>query len=106
MLKREEIAAVFKLLQRVRDAGAVDGETHVVSLNIVEVAAILDERNRLRDLVQCLVDNDPDETISDAGHTVLEHWRHDARTALRNYDTSPTDPHHGGKIWNPPENQR
>lgn len=83
MSKSAEIAAIFKRLQRVREAGAVDDETHVASLNIVEVAAILDERWRLRDLVQCLVDNNPDDTISDAGHTVLEHWRHDARAVLR-----------------------
>lgn len=83
MSKREETAAVFKRLQKVRNAGAVDDETHVVSLSIAEVAAILDERNQLRSLVECLVENDPDDTISDAGHTVLEHWRHDARSILR-----------------------
>lgn len=30
-------------LQQVREAGAVDNETHVVSLNIAEVADLLDE---------------------------------------------------------------
>lgn len=33
-------------------------------------------------LVQTLIDNDPSEPISDAGHTVLDLWRHDARNAL------------------------
>jgi len=40
------------------------------------------EIERLRDLVTCLIENDPDDVISDGGHTVLEHWRHDARRAI------------------------
>lgn len=38
---------------------------------------------RLRDLVQTLIDNAPDDPISDAGHTVLDLWRHEARAALK-----------------------
>lgn len=37
---------------------------------------------RLANLVQCLIDNDPNEAITDAGHTVLDKWRYDARAAL------------------------
>ena len=40
------------------------------------------EVERLRNLVQCLLDNDPNEAITDAGHTVLDKWRYDARQAL------------------------
>jgi hypothetical protein len=40
------------------------------------------ENERLRKLVQDLLDNDPNEAISDAGHTVLDLWRHDARKML------------------------
>lgn len=40
------------------------------------------EIERLRALVNCLVENDPDEPISDSGHVVLDLWRHDARKAL------------------------
>ena len=40
------------------------------------------EIERLRKLVQDLIDNDPNEIISDAGHSLLDLWRHDARKAL------------------------
>lgn len=33
-------------------------------------------------LVRDMIENDPDETIDDVGHTVLDHWRHDARRLL------------------------
>jgi hypothetical protein len=36
----------------------------------------------LEDLIQCLIDNDPDEPISDAGHTVIDQWRKDAERVL------------------------
>lgn len=36
-------------------------------------------------LVRELVDNDPNEPISDAGHTVLDSWRQTARQALKNF---------------------
>ena len=47
-----------------------------------EMEALIDENDTLRRLVKNLIDNDPNEAISDAGHTVLELWRHDARAAL------------------------
>lgn len=37
---------------------------------------------KLEDLIHVLVDNDPNDTISDSGHTVLDLWRHDARAAI------------------------
>ena len=37
---------------------------------------------RLEELVQRLLDNNPNETIADNGATVLCAWRHDARRAL------------------------
>lgn len=46
------------------------------------ITALRAENTRLRELVQGLIDNDPDEPISDGGHTVLDLWRHDARAAL------------------------
>lgn len=46
---------------------------------IVEAA---DEIDRLRDLIRTLVENDPQEPISDGGHVVLDLWRHEARQAL------------------------
>ena len=41
-----------------------------------------DEIERLHDLVRTLIENDPQEPISDAGHVLLDLWRHDARKAL------------------------
>ena len=37
---------------------------------------------RLEELVQCLLDEDPNEQIAESGLTVLCAWRHDARRAL------------------------
>ena len=37
---------------------------------------------RLTDLVSCLVQNKPEDAISDAGHTVYDLWQHDARREL------------------------
>jgi len=44
--------------------------------------ALDDENKRLRELVLCLIENDPSDAISDAGHNVLDLWRHDARKVL------------------------
>jgi len=38
---------------------------------------------RLENLVQCLIENDPDDAIADGGHVVLGLWRHDAKRALQ-----------------------
>lgn len=43
---------------------------------------LANENLRLRELVQVLLDNDPDEPIADNGMTVLDGWRSDARLAL------------------------
>jgi hypothetical protein len=48
----------------------------------LRVLPLMHENERLRKLVQDLLDNDPNEAISDAGHTVLDLWRHDARKML------------------------
>lgn len=40
------------------------------------------ENARLRKLVQCLLDNDPDADAAD-GVTVLDVWREDAKRALK-----------------------
>ena len=37
----------------------------------------------LVDLVQTLIDNDPSEPISDAGHTVLDGWRARAKVVIK-----------------------
>lgn len=47
-----------------------------------ELVELRTENKRLRRLVQDLIDNDPDESISDSGHSVLDLWRHEARKAL------------------------
>lgn len=47
-----------------------------------ELIELRTENKRLRKLAQDLIDNDPDEIISDAGHSVLDLWRHEARKAL------------------------
>ena len=39
---------------------------------------------RLRNLVQTLIDNDPDELAADGGVTVLDVWRKEARRLLAN----------------------
>lgn len=50
--------------------------------NVALMERAADEIKRLRDLVQTLIENDPDEPISDGGHVVLDLWRHEARQAL------------------------
>ena len=47
-----------------------------------ENAALRARVARLEELVQRLLDNNPNETIADNGATVLCAWRHDARRAL------------------------
>lgn len=41
---------------------------------------------RLRELVECLVNNKPDDLISDDGYTVYDVWIHDARESLAALD--------------------
>lgn len=47
-----------------------------------DVDALRARVERLEELVQRLLDNNPNETIADNGATVLCAWRHDARRAL------------------------
>lgn len=47
-----------------------------------EVRELRTENERLRGLVECLLDNEPDEPIADNGMTVLDGWRIEARRAL------------------------
>jgi hypothetical protein len=41
------------------------------------------EIERLGALVQCLLDNDPNDDAADGGITVLDVWRRDARAVLK-----------------------
>lgn len=47
-----------------------------------ELERLSARERRLSELVRCLVENDPGATISDAGHVVIDLWRHDARQVL------------------------
>lgn len=40
------------------------------------------ENKTLRELVRDLIENDPNDPISDSGHVVLDLWRHHARAIL------------------------
>ena len=37
----------------------------------------------LESLVRAMIENEPDDLVSDGGHTVLDLWRHEARAALK-----------------------
>lgn len=39
-------------------------------------------------LIKIMIDNDPNETISDAGHTVYQHWKHDALGYLKQFSAT------------------
>ena len=44
------------------------------------------QRNRIKWLeahIQVLIDNDPNDQISDSGHSVLDLWRHEAKNLLK-----------------------
>lgn len=47
----------------------------------LEVADLMAENGRLRELIACLLDNDPNDMAADAV-TVLDVWRKDAARAL------------------------
>lgn len=61
-----------------------------------ELAAVKAERDRaqraceqmgeritsLETLIRAMIENEPDDAVSDGGHTVLDLWRHEARAAL------------------------
>jgi len=69
----------------VREAVADPASHQAIALDDIdtdELDAAADEIERLRKLVQDLLNNDPNEYISDAGHTVLDLWRQEARKAL------------------------
>lgn len=53
-----------------------------VTLARAAIEVMQDENARMQRLIQDLIDNDPNELISDAGHSVLDLWRHEARKAL------------------------
>lgn len=37
---------------------------------------------RYESMIRVLLENEPDDAVSDGGHTVLDLWRHEARAAL------------------------
>jgi hypothetical protein len=47
-----------------------------------ELDLVYEQTRQLRDLVQTLLDNDPNEPIADNGMTVLDGWRERARQVL------------------------
>jgi len=47
-----------------------------------------------KNLIQCLIDEDPNNVIADNGTTVLEHWRHDAKQFIKSLENITYD--HGG----------
>lgn len=56
-----------------------------VEFDIVERELLIeavDTIERLRAHIAVLIENDPDEPISDAGHTVIDLWRHEARAMI------------------------
>jgi hypothetical protein len=55
---------------------------------------------RAKVLIECLLDNDPDETISDGGHVVLDLWRDDARKWLTKADALSSIPASGDVVRN------
>lgn len=57
-----------------------DGKT--VTLASSEWARAMTYLKSLEDLVTTLLENDPNDLISDGGHTVLDLWRHQARETL------------------------
>lgn len=79
------IDIVERLRQWVTDwngAAMVRGEPPRDGLHCDILYDAADEIDRLRDLVLCLVENDPNELAADGGITVLDVWRNDARQAL------------------------
>ena len=69
------------IVQRLRLA-APDGLTsaHVSDLAVLREAA--DEIERLRDLVRCIVETEPDAPITSCGLTAIDDWRYRARRIL------------------------
>jgi hypothetical protein len=54
-------------------------ENTALRSRLAEVEA---QRDGLREIVQNLIDEDPNEQVTEGGGTVLDLWRHDAREAL------------------------
>lgn len=54
----------------------------IVDALAAELAAARKRGKRMRDLISAMIDNHPDDAVSDGGHTMLDLWRHDARAAL------------------------
>ena len=44
--------------------------------------------DKLANLVETMIENDPDDIIADGGHVMIDLWRHDARQALASYRAS------------------
>ena len=58
---------------------------------VEKLEAALDEAQakvkRYENLIRAMIENEPDDAVSDGGHTVLDLWRHDARAALNQEPT-------------------
>jgi hypothetical protein len=80
--KRALEEGMSDILEEMRKAAELRGDTY----SSMEIWGLLGrgvaEIERLRDLVRCLIENDPDEPIADNGMTVLDQWRKDARRTL------------------------
>lgn len=69
--------ALPKLLRAIATGKNAKFHGHDLLLN-----AAADELEQLRSLVVTMLENEPDDSISDAGHVVLDLWRHEARQVL------------------------
>lgn len=43
---------------------------------------LLERVRRYESLIRALIENEPDDIVADGGHTVLDEWRYNARSAL------------------------
>lgn len=65
----------------------MSGKDNSATTEMLKAAVVkIEERDRrieeLEGLVKVLVENDPNEFVSDGGHTVLDLWRSNARATL------------------------
>ena len=85
------------IAERLRKAVDIWRDIHDRALLLKTANAMLeaaDEINTLRDLIEVLIYNDPNERMPDS-ETVLDVWRKQARAALKNHSSLVSDSDHG-----------
>lgn len=61
---------------------ATSADMALICAAVNALPELVERVRRYESLIRALIENEPDDIVADGGHTVLDEWRYNARSAL------------------------